>query len=119
MFGCGGERDAGKRPLMGAIASELADQLIVTDDNPRGEDAAVITSAIVAGTANPAAVVVVHDRAAAIARAVQSASAGDVVLVAGKGHEPYQLIGTERRPFLDRSAAAAALRRRQAAGASP
>jgi UDP-N-acetylmuramoyl-L-alanyl-D-glutamate--2,6-diaminopimelate ligase len=111
VFGCGGERDVGKRPLMGAIAGELADRVIVTDDNPRGEDAAAITAAIVAGARQPDRIEVIHERAAAIARAIQSATAGDVVLVAGKGHESFQLIGTERRPFLDRSAVAAALRR--------
>ncbi len=118
VFGCGGERDAGKRPLMGAIAGELADRVIVTDDNPRGEDAAAITAAIVAGAGQSNRIEIVHDRAAAIARAIQSATAGDVVLVAGKGHEAFQLVGAERRPFLDRSAVSAALRQHHdAAGA--
>jgi UDP-N-acetylmuramoyl-L-alanyl-D-glutamate--2,6-diaminopimelate ligase len=100
VFGCGGDRDAGKRALMGRAASELADQLIVTDDNPRTEDPAVIAAAILGG-ADPRRTEVIHDRAAAIARAVTRALPGDTVLVAGKGHERDQLIGTERRPFQD------------------
>jgi UDP-N-acetylmuramoyl-L-alanyl-D-glutamate--2,6-diaminopimelate ligase len=100
VFGCGGDRDAGKRPLMGHVASELADRLIITDDNPRSEDPAAIAAAILAG-ADADRVEVIHDRAAAINSALARAGAGDVVLVAGKGHEREQLIGTERRPFHD------------------
>ncbi len=100
VFGCGGDRDAGKRPLMGKVADELADHLIVTDDNPRSEDPAVITAAILAGigTHPPR---VIHDRARAIATALTGATAGDVVLIAGKGHEDYQIYGDRRREFSD------------------
>jgi UDP-N-acetylmuramoyl-L-alanyl-D-glutamate--2,6-diaminopimelate ligase len=100
VFGCGGDRDAGKRPLMGRAASELADAVIITDDNPRTEKPAAIAAAILAGTDRRRAEVI-HDRAAAIASALQRAGAGDVVLVAGKGHEREQLVGAERRPFHD------------------
>jgi UDP-N-acetylmuramoyl-L-alanyl-D-glutamate--2,6-diaminopimelate ligase len=100
VFGCGGDRDPGKRPIMGAIAAELADRIIVTDDNPRGEDPAEITAAIVAGIGH-AAVRVIHDRGAAIAAALTEASAGDWVLIAGKGHEDYQIYGESRRAFSD------------------
>jgi UDP-N-acetylmuramoyl-L-alanyl-D-glutamate--2,6-diaminopimelate ligase len=102
VFGCGGERDAGKRPLMGAVAERLADRLVVTDDNPRGEDATQIVVDILAGLHDPDRAYVQRDRAEAIGFAVRGAHAGDVVLVAGKGHEDYQLIAGERRPFSDR-----------------
>lgn len=101
VFGCGGERDAGKRPLMGGIAAELANRVIVTDDNPRGEDGAHIVEQILSGTSVGARVTVERDRKRAIRLALDSASAGDVVLVAGKGHEDYQIVGTERRHFSD------------------
>jgi UDP-N-acetylmuramoyl-L-alanyl-D-glutamate--2,6-diaminopimelate ligase len=101
VFGCGGERDAGKRPQMGAIAERLADEIIVTDDNPRGEDGDAIVAQIVAGLAQPRGARIERDRAAAIALALRAAHAGDVVLVAGKGHEPYQEIDGVRRPFDD------------------
>jgi UDP-N-acetylmuramoyl-L-alanyl-D-glutamate--2,6-diaminopimelate ligase len=112
VFGCGGDRDAGKRPMMGAIAAELADQIIVTDDNPRSENPAAIAAAVVGGAGMHGRCEVIHDRAAAINRAVQQAGAGDVVLVAGKGHEATQIVGDERRAFSDRAAVAAALRAR-------
>jgi UDP-N-acetylmuramoyl-L-alanyl-D-glutamate--2,6-diaminopimelate ligase len=101
IFGCGGDRDPGKRPLMGAIADRLADQIIVTDDNPRSEDPAAITAAILQGIATHAARVI-HDRGMAIAIALKEAQASDVVLIAGKGHEDYQIYGESRRPFSDR-----------------
>ncbi len=101
VFGCGGDRDPGKRPLMGAIADRLADEVIVTDDNPRTEDPAVITAAIVTGMRARSARVV-HDRSAAIGAALGEAASADMVLVAGKGHEDYQIYGTERRSFSDR-----------------
>jgi len=105
VFGCGGERDRGKRPLMGRAAAELADCAIVTDDNPRGENAADIVAEILGGV--PAErlgqISVERDRARAIEQAVRSAGADDVVLVAGKGHEDYQLYGSERRQFSDRA----------------
>ncbi len=112
VFGCGGDRDAGKRPLMGRIAAELADDIIVTDDNPRTEDPARIVADIVAGIAGAAPALVEHDRALAIQMALQRSVADDVVLVAGKGHEDYQIYGRERRPFLDQAVVNAALERR-------
>jgi UDP-N-acetylmuramoyl-L-alanyl-D-glutamate--2,6-diaminopimelate ligase len=104
VFGCGGDRDAGKRPLMGAIAEELADEIIITDDNPRTESPERITSGIVAGL-KLRVPRVIHDRAAAIAAALKAASARDMVLIAGKGHEDYQIYGSTRRSFSDRAEA--------------
>jgi len=101
VFGCGGERDAGKRPQMGAIAETLADRIIVTDDNPRGEDGDAIVAQIVAGLTRPALASIERDRAAAIALAIGMSHAGDVVLVAGKGHEPYQEVAGAKLPFDD------------------
>jgi UDP-N-acetylmuramoyl-L-alanyl-D-glutamate--2,6-diaminopimelate ligase len=112
VFGCGGDRDAGKRPLMGRIAAELADDIVVTDDNPRTEDPAHIVADIVAGIAGAAPTVVEHDRALAIQMALQRSVPDDVVLVAGKGHEDYQIYGRERRPFLDQAIVTAELERR-------
>ncbi|HVW68676.1 MAG TPA: UDP-N-acetylmuramoyl-L-alanyl-D-glutamate--2,6-diaminopimelate ligase [Steroidobacteraceae bacterium] len=109
VFGCGGDRDAGKRPLMGRIAADFADDIIVTDDNPRTEDPAHIVAQIVAGIAGKAPTVVEHDRAVAIRTALQRSLANDVVLVAGKGHEDYQIYGTVRRPFRDQAIVSAAL----------
>jgi UDP-N-acetylmuramoyl-L-alanyl-D-glutamate--2,6-diaminopimelate ligase len=103
VFGCGGDRDAGKRPQMGAIAAELADEVFVTDDNPRTEDPARIVASIRAGIAANRAVHIEHDRAHAIEAAISRASAGDVVVIAGKGHEDYQIVGTQRRPFSDQA----------------
>ncbi len=101
VFGCGGDRDPGKRPLMGRVADELADRIIVTDDNPRSEDPAAITRAIAAAiTRHPPRII--GDRAQAIAAALAEAGGPDVVLIAGKGHEDYQIYGAERRPFSDR-----------------
>jgi UDP-N-acetylmuramoyl-L-alanyl-D-glutamate--2,6-diaminopimelate ligase len=101
VFGCGGERDAGKRPLMGAIAERLADVAIVTDDNPRGEDGDAIVAQILDGMARRAAAIVQRDRREAIGRAVAMAGEGDVVLIAGKGHESTQDIGGVLHPFDD------------------
>jgi len=101
VFGCGGDRDPGKRPLMGAVADELADRIIVTDDNPRSEDPRAITGGIVAGITSRG-VRVIHDRGEAIATALGEAKAGDMVLIAGKGHEDYQIYGESRRSFSDR-----------------
>ncbi len=112
VFGCGGDRDAGKRPLMGRIAAELADDIIVTDDNPRTEDPARIVADIVAGIGGQAPTIIEHDRALAIRMALQRSLPDDVVLVAGKGHEDYQIYGTERRPFLDQAIVADALEQR-------
>jgi UDP-N-acetylmuramoyl-L-alanyl-D-glutamate--2,6-diaminopimelate ligase len=101
VFGCGGDRDRGKRPQMAAIAANLADGIVVTDDNPRTESPAQIAAQIVAGLPNGRHAEIIHDRAEAICTALASAGADDVVLVAGKGHEDYQIIGAERRPFDD------------------
>jgi UDP-N-acetylmuramoyl-L-alanyl-D-glutamate--2,6-diaminopimelate ligase len=104
VFGCGGDRDAGKRPIMGSIADELADQIIVTDDNPRSEDPQEIIRAITRGIRTQRARVI-PDRAAAIASALNRAAAADIVLIAGKGHEDYQIYGATRRSFSDRTEA--------------
>jgi UDP-N-acetylmuramoyl-L-alanyl-D-glutamate--2,6-diaminopimelate ligase len=111
VFGCGGERDIGKRPIMGAIAQEHADAVIVTDDNPRGEDGDAIVAAIVAGMREPMKVRIERDRAAAIELAIAQAAPGDAVLIAGKGHEDYQIVGSTRRHFSDREVALAAFGR--------
>jgi UDP-N-acetylmuramoyl-L-alanyl-D-glutamate--2,6-diaminopimelate ligase len=113
VFGCGGERDTGKRPQMAAIAERLANVVIVTDDNPRGEDGDVIVADIVAGLARPASAIVQRDRAAAIATAIGQAGEGDIVLIAGKGHEPYQEIHGVQYPFNDTEVAARVLSQRQ------
>ncbi len=110
VFGCGGDRDAGKRPLMGRIAAELADDLIVTDDNPRTEDPARIVADILAGVPPHTPLVVEHDRALAIRLALSRSGPEDVVLIAGKGHEDYQILGAERRPFRDQAVVMDALR---------
>jgi UDP-N-acetylmuramoyl-L-alanyl-D-glutamate--2,6-diaminopimelate ligase len=108
VFGCGGDRDAGKRPVMGSIADDLADEIVVTDDNPRSEDPQEIIRAITRGIkAHPARVI--PDRAAAIASALSRAGAADIVLIAGKGHEDYQIYGATRRSFSDRIEAQRAL----------
>lgn len=99
VFGCGGDRDRDKRRVMGEIASRHADRVIVTSDNPRGEDPRAIIEDILPGIEGP--VDVELDRAAAIALAVETAESGDCVLVAGKGHETYQQIGSQRLPFSD------------------
>ena len=109
VFGCGGERDSGKRPQMGAIAEQGADTVIVTSDNPRGEPAAEIIADVVAGAIAPDALTVIEDRAAAIAYAIGNAAPADTVLIAGKGHEDYQVLGTQRIAFSDAAVAAAAL----------
>ncbi|WP_439817453.1 UDP-N-acetylmuramoyl-L-alanyl-D-glutamate--2,6-diaminopimelate ligase [Zavarzinia sp. CC-PAN008] len=106
VFGCGGDRDPGKRPQMGAIAARLADRAIVTDDNPRSEQPAAIRAAILAACANG---IEIGDRAEAIATAVADLGAGDVLLVAGKGHEQGQTAGGVTRPFDDRVQARRAL----------
>jgi UDP-N-acetylmuramoyl-L-alanyl-D-glutamate--2,6-diaminopimelate ligase len=103
VFGCGGERDTGKRPLMGEVAETLADRVIVTDDNPRREDGDAIVAQILAGLREPARATVERNRARAIGAAVADALPGDIVLVAGKGHEDYQQVGDLRLPFSDRA----------------
>jgi UDP-N-acetylmuramoyl-L-alanyl-D-glutamate--2,6-diaminopimelate ligase len=101
VFGCGGDRDRGKRPEMAAVAVRHADAIVLTDDNPRSEDGDAIIADIRAGLGGATAEVI-RDRRAAIAHALRGARAGDVVLVAGKGHEQYQIVGSETRPFSDR-----------------
>src|SRR6266516_1970070 len=113
VFGCGGDRDRGKRPIMGRIASELADVAIVTSDNPRSEEPQAIIDEIVAGVT--ADVEVEPDRAAAIERAISGADEGDVVLIAGKGHEQGQEFADRTTPFDDREVARDVLRRLGAA----
>jgi UDP-N-acetylmuramoyl-L-alanyl-D-glutamate--2,6-diaminopimelate ligase len=113
VFGCGGDRDRGKRPVMGRIASELADVAIVTSDNPRSEDPAAIIEEILAGVTRE--VEVEPDRAAAIERALSQAAEGDVVLIAGKGHEQGQEFADRTVPFDDREVARDVLRRLGAA----
>jgi UDP-N-acetylmuramoyl-L-alanyl-D-glutamate--2,6-diaminopimelate ligase len=113
VFGCGGERDAGKRPIMGATAARLADHVIVTSDNPRGEDPQAIIAQVLEGIPGGKAEMF-EDRQVAIFSAVHQADPGDVVLLAGKGHETYQEIAGTRVPFSDREVARAALEERQA-----
>jgi len=112
VFGCGGDRDVGKRPIMGAIAERMADVVIVTDDNPRGEDGDAIVAQIVAGMRAPERATVERDRARAIDIAIAQARAGDAVLIAGKGHETYQEIGGAKHPFDDLQVARATLEAR-------
>ncbi|MCB1978445.1 MAG: UDP-N-acetylmuramoyl-L-alanyl-D-glutamate--2,6-diaminopimelate ligase [Burkholderiaceae bacterium] len=114
VFGCGGDRDAGKRPLMGAAAQHHADRVVVTSDNPRSEDPADILHQILLGTIAGATVRAEPDRAAAIAQVLAQAAPADVVLIAGKGHEAWQEIAGVKRPFSDLEHARAALARRGA-----
>lgn len=109
VFGCGGDRDSGKRAEMGRIASQLADQLVLTTDNPRSENPAAIMAAIVEGVVGTCRTEV--DRASAIAQVISNAAAGDVVLVAGKGHEAYQEIAGVRHPYSDADSVREALQR--------
>ncbi len=108
VFGCGGDRDAGKRAPM-AAAAEKADHVVLTDDNPRTESSHDIIAAAMKGFQKPENVIVIADRSKAIQHAVSQAKSGDLVLVAGKGHEDYQIIGTTRHPFSDRTEVLAAL----------
>ncbi len=114
VFGCGGERDTGKRPLMGEIAEQLADRVYITDDNPRNESPVEITDQIQAGMEGSDAVVVIHDRFdainSAISWAISNGTGSDCVLVAGKGHEAYQLVGNDKRDFSDSAVVEHALR---------
>ena len=112
VFGCGGDRDRTKRPLMGAAAVDVADVVWVTSDNPRTENPETIVAEILAGLAQehkPAKVHVQIDRRTAIEQAIASAQANDVVLIAGKGHEDYQILGTTKIPFSDHEVARAVL----------
>ena len=109
VFGCGGERDTGKRPLMGRAAEQHADTVVITSDNPRNESPRKIIEEIVDGLRQPERAIVIEDRAAAIAWAIGQAAAGDVVLLAGKGHEAYQQVGDARLSFSDLLVAQTAL----------
>ncbi len=102
VFGCGGDRDKGKRPKMGKVAEELSDFFILTSDNPRGEQPLAVIKDIEAGLTNHSKYLIEPERAAAIKIALRMAQKGDVVLIAGKGHEPYQIVGDQVRPFDDR-----------------
>ena len=101
VFGCGGDRDSGKRPLMAAVAEQYADEVILTDDNPRTENSDEIIEQIMYGFKDASRVLVIKDRARAIAHAIKAAGAEDIILLAGKGHESYQLIGENKVPFSD------------------
>jgi UDP-N-acetylmuramoyl-L-alanyl-D-glutamate--2,6-diaminopimelate ligase len=114
VFGCGGDRDQGKRPLMGAIAQRFADHVVVTSDNPRSEEADDIINQILVGVDRPS--LVESDRAKAIGFAIANAATGDVILIAGKGHEDYQEVGGQRLPFSDINQARLALAKRLQVG---
>jgi len=109
MFGCGGDRDATKRPLMGAIAERLADAVVVTSDNPRSETPQSIIEQILAGMTEPGRARAIEDRASAILQAVRGAAREDVVVLAGKGHEATQEIMGKKRVFSDQDHARLAL----------
>lgn len=117
VFGCGGDRDPDKRPLMGAAATAGADRVVVTSDNPRSENPELILRQILAGVGSGETVIVEPDRRQAIETALRTADSRDVVLIAGKGHEEYQEAAGVRRPFSDRDHAAAALQARRSANA--
>jgi UDP-N-acetylmuramoyl-L-alanyl-D-glutamate--2,6-diaminopimelate ligase len=112
VFGCGGDRDRGKRPQMGRIASTLSDRVYVTSDNPRSENPDAIIADVLAGIPNPRNASILPDRAEAVRSALDDAGTGDTVLLAGKGHEDYQEIGGVRHPFNDRNVAEAHLKER-------
>lgn len=112
IVGCGGDRDRGKRPLMAAIGEQLSDHLYLTQDNPRTEDPKQIMNEMIQGLKNPNKVIIEYDRAKAIESAIKNAQDEDIVVVAGKGHETYQIIGTQKIPFSDECVVEAALERR-------
>ena len=115
VFGCGGDRDRTKRPRMGKVAVDLADAVVVTSDNPRTEQPDAIIREIVGGIGvdRMGKVQVQADRARAIGMAIDSAEPGDIILIAGKGHEDYQIIGKEKSPFDDRIVAAEVMKARR------
>ena len=116
VFGCGGERDAGKRPLMARAAEEFADHVVITSDNPRNESPQLIIDAIVGGLRQRRSATIIEDRAAAIAWTINQADVDDIVLIAGKGHEAFQQTGDRKLPFSDLSVAEAALGRADKGG---
>lgn len=109
VFGCGGDRDAGKRPMMARVAESLADQIVMTSDNPRGEEPSAIIEDMLAGLEKPEQAQVIEDRSAAIRHAVLESGSGDIVLIAGKGHEAWQETRGRKIPFSDEAAVNAAL----------
>jgi UDP-N-acetylmuramoyl-L-alanyl-D-glutamate--2,6-diaminopimelate ligase len=111
VFGCGGDRDRTKRPKMGAIAAQLSDLAVVTSDNPRTEDPQKILEDVLEGIPAEVTPLVEADRRSAIYKAIAQAKPGDAVLIAGKGHEDYQILGTEKIHFDDREEAEAALKK--------
>lgn len=117
VFGCGGDRDSGKRPQMAKQAEQCADRIVVTSDNPRSEKPSAIIAEIVAGLSKPERATIIEDRATAIAWAIGQAAADDIVLIAGKGHESYQLIAGQRHEFSDYGVALANLVAKAEAGA--
>jgi UDP-N-acetylmuramoyl-L-alanyl-D-glutamate--2,6-diaminopimelate ligase len=112
VFGCGGDRDRGKRPLMASVAESFSDHFIITQDNPRTEDPKQIFDDMCQGLKYPKKAIIEMDRKKAINFAIQAANAGDIVVIAGKGHEDYQIIGTEKKPFSDQVEAQQALSRK-------
>lgn len=109
VFGCGGDRDAGKRPLMAEVVADLADELVITADNPRSETFSGIVADMAKGIPHSVAFQVIEDRAKAVAHAINNATKDDVVLIAGKGHEDYQEVAGQKLPYSDYGAALAAL----------
>jgi UDP-N-acetylmuramoyl-L-alanyl-D-glutamate--2,6-diaminopimelate ligase len=109
VFGCGGDRDRGKRPMMAAVAESLADRVVVTTDNPRSEAPQAIFEDMLAGMHSPANALVISDRGAAIRQAIMESRPGDIVLVAGKGHETWQESNGQRLPFSDEATVRAVL----------
>ena len=114
VLGCGGDRDASKRPLMAAAAEQYAQHVVLTSDNPRSEDPQIILNQMLAGLKHASSAIVIVDRAQAIAQIVQHASVQDIVLIAGKGHEDYQEISGVKHPFSDVQHARQALEQRRA-----
>jgi len=110
VFGCGGDRDKSKRPKMGIIAELFADKVIITDDNPRHEDAKEIVNDILRGCKNAPLHQVIHDRKMAISVAIEQANEGDTILIAGKGHESFQIVRGHKMPFSDQYVAEQCLR---------
>ncbi|PSV31708.1 UDP-N-acetylmuramoyl-L-alanyl-D-glutamate--2,6-diaminopimelate ligase [Photobacterium sp. GB-72] len=110
IFGCGGDRDSGKRPMMAEVAERLADQIILTDDNPRSEDPKDIVDDMLAGLISPESATIIHDRETACRHALTHASCQDIILVAGKGHEDYQILADRTIHYSDRETVAALLK---------